>query len=81
MIDTGQVLSAADLEQQRRDRMNRENDPVVIDLRRQIRLQRKRIEDNEDDLENYEKSVELDAQRQIGFLKRKLFRRMRQIGC
>lgn len=61
MIDTGQILSTADLEQQRRNRINRENDPIVIDLRRQMRLQRKRIADNEDDLENYDKAIELDA--------------------
>lgn len=80
MIDTGQILSTADLEQQRRNRINRENDPIVIDLRRQMRLQRKRIVDNEDDLENYDKAIELDAQRMLDILHRKLNKRINELS-
>lgn len=80
MIDTGQILSTADLEQQRRNRINRENDPIVIDLRRQMRLQRKRIADNEDDLENYDKAIELDAQRMLDILHRKLNKRINELS-
>ncbi len=80
MIDTGQILSTADLEQQRRNRINRENDPIVIGLRRQMRLQRKRIADNEDDLENYDKAIELDAQRMLDILHRKLNKRINELS-
>ena len=80
MIDTGQVLSTAELEQKRRNRVNRENDPIVINLRRQMHLQRKRIADNEDDLENYDKAIELDAQRKLDSLHRKLNKRINELS-
>ena len=80
MIDTGQIPSTADLEQQRRNRINRDNDPTVIFLRRQMRIQRKRIADNEEDVENYDKAIELDAQRKLDSLHRKLNKRIREIS-
>lgn len=79
MIDTGQVLSVTDLEQKRRNRINRENDPIVVDLRKQMHIQRKRITDNEEDLENYNKDIELDAQRKLDILHRKLNKRIKEL--
>lgn len=79
MIDTGQILSTADLEQNRQNRIRRECDPVVRELRHQICLQRKLMTDSDIHSE-YVMYWEEDARRQIVALKRRLFRRMRQLG-
>ena len=77
MIDTGQVLSRESLEQKRINRIHRENDPIIIELRRQIHSQRKRIGDNED---NNDKTIELDAQRKLKSLKRRLNKRICELS-
>lgn len=79
MIDTGQILNIADLEQNRQNRIRRESDPVVRELRHQICLQRKLMTDSDSHSE-YVMCCEEDARRQIVALKRRLFRRMRQLG-
>ena len=79
-IDTGQVASAAERERKRLQRIRREEDQKVITLRRMIRIQRNRIEANDLLHENGDGEVEKDARRQIVSLKRRLFRRIREIA-
>lgn len=80
MIDTGQVLSAQDRMIIIHNRERRENDPMVKDLRRQIRMQRKKIADNDMNYDGWSETAEREVQKEIKTLKRKLIKRINQLN-
>ena len=72
MIDTGQYLSPLEREDLRERRIRREADPIVQQLRREVRKLRNEIDSAQDD------EQEKQIRKKLGTTHKKLIRRINQ---